>query len=40
MTQVLRDDFPQYAARVRPVLVYDGLPPTAGELCSLIKAAK
>ena len=40
MTQILRDDFPKFAARIRPVLIYDGLPPTAGEICSLIKAAK
>ncbi len=39
MTQVVRDDFPKYADRVRPVLIYDGLPVTAGEIVSLINGA-
>jgi 2-oxoglutarate ferredoxin oxidoreductase subunit alpha len=37
MTQVLRDEFPEYAARIHPVLVYDGLPATAGEIVQLIQ---
>jgi 2-oxoglutarate ferredoxin oxidoreductase subunit alpha len=40
MTQVFRDDFPRYADRVRPVLIYDGMPPTAGEIVRQIKAVK
>jgi 2-oxoglutarate ferredoxin oxidoreductase subunit alpha len=39
MTQIVRDDFPKYADRIRPVLVYDGLPPTAGEIVRQIRAA-
>jgi 2-oxoglutarate ferredoxin oxidoreductase subunit alpha len=38
LTQIVRDDFPKYAARIHPVLVYDGLPVTAGELVRLIKS--
>ena len=37
MTQVLRDEFPEYAARIKPVLIYDGLPATAGEIVQLIQ---
>ena len=37
MAQILRDDFPRYAARIHPVLIYDGLPATAGEIVKLIK---
>jgi 2-oxoglutarate/2-oxoacid ferredoxin oxidoreductase subunit alpha len=37
MTQILRDEFPEYAAHIHPVLVYDGLPATAGEIVQLIK---
>ena len=37
MTQILRDDFPEFAARIHPVLIYDGLPATAGEIVQLIK---
>ncbi|HEX7929194.1 MAG TPA: 2-oxoacid:acceptor oxidoreductase subunit alpha, partial [bacterium] len=37
MTQILRDDFPRYADKIRPVLIYDGLPPTAGEIVRQIK---
>ncbi len=40
MTQVLRDEFPEYAARIRPVLIYDGLPATAGEIVQLIEGGK
>lgn len=40
MTQIVRDDFPRYADRIRPVLIYDGLPPTAGEIVRQIKAIK
>jgi 2-oxoglutarate ferredoxin oxidoreductase subunit alpha len=39
MTQVVRDDYPEFAARVRPVLIYDGLPVTAGEIIRQIKGA-
>jgi 2-oxoglutarate ferredoxin oxidoreductase subunit alpha len=39
MTQIARDDYPKYAARIRPVLIYDGMPATAGELVRLIKSA-
>jgi len=37
MAQVLRDEFPEYAARIRTVLIYDGLPATAGEIVHLIE---
>ena len=37
MTQIMRDDFPEFAARIHPVLIYDGLPATAGEIVELIK---
>jgi 2-oxoglutarate ferredoxin oxidoreductase subunit alpha len=40
MTQIVRDDFPHYADRIRSILIYDGLPPTAGEIVSQIKAIK
>jgi 2-oxoglutarate ferredoxin oxidoreductase subunit alpha len=40
MTQIFRDDFPRYADRIRPVLVYDGMPPSAGEIVRQIKAIK
>ena len=36
MTQILRDDFPPYAARLRPVLIYDGLPPAPRDIVDLI----
>jgi len=32
MTQILRDEYPEYAARIRPVCVYDGMPVSAGEI--------
>jgi len=32
MADIMRAEYPRYAARIRSVLVYDGLPPTAGEL--------
>ncbi len=34
MAEIVRAEFPKYAERIRSVLVYDGLPPTAGELVS------
>ncbi|HKI99879.1 MAG TPA: 2-oxoacid:acceptor oxidoreductase subunit alpha [bacterium] len=37
MTQILRDEFPEYAARIHPVLIYDGLPATAGAIVQLIQ---
>jgi 2-oxoglutarate/2-oxoacid ferredoxin oxidoreductase subunit alpha len=37
MTQVLRDEFPEYAARIKPVLIYDGLPATAGAIVHQIE---
>ena len=37
MTQIMRDDFPEFAARIHPVLIYDGLPATAGEIVEIIK---
>ncbi|MCZ6554105.1 MAG: 2-oxoacid:acceptor oxidoreductase subunit alpha, partial [SAR324 cluster bacterium] len=36
MTQILRDDFPQYAARYRPILLYDGLPPAPKDIVNKI----
>ena len=40
MTQIMRDDFPRYAARVRPVLIFDGLPPAPGEIVEQILEAQ
>jgi 2-oxoglutarate ferredoxin oxidoreductase subunit alpha len=37
LTQILRDEYPQFAARLHPVLIYDGLPATAGEIVNLIE---
>jgi len=37
MAQIFRDDFPKYADRIRSVLVYDGMPATAGEITQLIR---
>jgi len=37
MTQILRDDFPQYAARIHPVCLYDGMPLTAGQIVESIQ---
>ncbi|HUJ74017.1 MAG TPA: 2-oxoacid:acceptor oxidoreductase family protein, partial [bacterium] len=39
MTEIMRNDYPQYADRIRPVLIYDGLPATAGEIVSQIRGA-
>jgi len=36
MTQILRDDFPQLAPRLRPILIYDGLPPAPRDIVNLI----
>ena len=36
MTQILRDDFPRYADRLRPVLIYHGLPPAPWEIIKII----
>jgi 2-oxoglutarate ferredoxin oxidoreductase subunit alpha len=36
MMQILRDDYPQLAPRLRPVLIYDGLPPAPGEIVNQI----
>lgn len=38
MAQILRDEFPQYAERIRSVLIYDGLPAAAGEIVEQINA--
>ena len=40
MTQILRDDFPQYAARYRPILLYDGLPPAPKDIVNQILEVK
>jgi 2-oxoglutarate ferredoxin oxidoreductase subunit alpha len=40
MTQILRDEFPEFAARIHPVLIYDGLPATAGEIVQLIEGGE
>ena len=32
MTQVLRDEFPEYAARIKPVCLFDGMPLAAGDI--------
>lgn len=37
MTQILRDEFPEFAARIHPILIYDGLPATAGGIVDLIQ---
>ena len=36
MTQILRDVFPRYADRLRPVLIYHGLPPAPWEIIKII----
>jgi 2-oxoglutarate ferredoxin oxidoreductase subunit alpha len=36
MTQILRDDFPHFAPRLRPVLIYDGLPPAPRDIVNQI----
>ena len=40
MTQVLRDEFPEFAARIHPVLIYDGLPAAAGTIVQLIEGGQ
>ena len=37
MAQIMRDEMPQLAGRIKSVLVYDGLPATAGEIIQLIQ---
>jgi 2-oxoglutarate ferredoxin oxidoreductase subunit alpha len=32
MTQILRDDYPQYANRITPICHYDGMPLAAGDV--------
>jgi 2-oxoglutarate ferredoxin oxidoreductase subunit alpha len=39
MVQILRDDFPHLAPRIRPVLVYDGLPPAPRDIVNQILEA-
>jgi len=39
MVQILRDDYPRLAARIRPVLIYDGLPPAPREIVNQIQEA-
>jgi 2-oxoglutarate ferredoxin oxidoreductase subunit alpha len=39
MVQILRDDYPHLAARIRPVLIYDGLPPAPREIVNQIVEA-
>ncbi|MCZ6729285.1 MAG: 2-oxoacid:acceptor oxidoreductase subunit alpha, partial [SAR324 cluster bacterium] len=36
MTQIVRDDYPDLAARIKPIRVYDGMPLAAGDLVALI----
>ncbi len=40
MTQIVRDEYPDLAGRIKPVCVYDGMPPAAGELVALINGGK
>lgn len=37
MAEIIQAEYPKYAERIRSVLVYDGLPPTASEIVSQIK---
>ncbi|MDH4120227.1 MAG: 2-oxoacid:acceptor oxidoreductase subunit alpha [Deltaproteobacteria bacterium] len=37
MTQIIRDDFPQLAPKVKSVRVYNGMPITAGEIIRRLK---
>jgi 2-oxoglutarate ferredoxin oxidoreductase subunit alpha len=39
MAEIVRAEYPKYAERIRSVLTYDGLPPTAGELMRQIQSA-
>ncbi|MBI3992918.1 MAG: 2-oxoacid:acceptor oxidoreductase subunit alpha [Candidatus Lambdaproteobacteria bacterium] len=36
MTQILRDEFPEYAARIKPVCLFDGMPLAAGDIVESI----
>ena len=36
MTQIVRDDYPDLAARIKSICVYDGMPLAAGDLVALI----
>ena len=36
MTQVFRDEYPELAARIKPVCIYNGMPVTAGEIVERI----
>ncbi|MCZ6728552.1 MAG: 2-oxoacid:acceptor oxidoreductase subunit alpha [SAR324 cluster bacterium] len=40
MTQIVRDDYPDLAARVQSICIYDGMPLAAGEIVQLINGAK
>jgi 2-oxoglutarate ferredoxin oxidoreductase subunit alpha len=37
MAEIMRAEYPKYAERIRSVVVYDGLPPTASEIMSQIQ---
>ncbi len=39
MTQILRDEYPGLAGRIEPVLIYDGMPLTAGGIIEIINGA-
>jgi 2-oxoglutarate ferredoxin oxidoreductase subunit alpha len=36
MTQILRDEFPEYAARIKSVCLFDGMPLAAGDIVEKI----
>lgn len=40
MTQIMRDDYPELAARIKPICIYDGMPMAAGDIVQLINGAK
>ena len=37
MTQILRDDYPQYADRITPICHYDGMPLAAGDVVEKLR---
>ncbi|MCH7477004.1 MAG: 2-oxoacid:acceptor oxidoreductase subunit alpha [SAR324 cluster bacterium] len=36
MTQIVRDEYPEFAARIQPICIFDGMPATAREIVNLI----
>lgn len=40
MTQIVRDDYPELAVRIKPICIYDGMPMAAGDIVQLINGVK